>query len=97
MYEEKKLGNSMQSNVINMSNNNRCLDVIKPLNLHFHVKATNYETKSCINTTVCTLQLSNALHTNEFRGTCNMQHKYIPCTVNVKVLYLHVINYFHLL
>jgi len=61
----------MQSNVINMSNSNRCLDVIKPLNLHFHVKATNYETKSCINTTVCTLQLSNALHTNEFRGTCN--------------------------
>jgi len=70
-YEEKKLGNFMQSNVINTSNSNRCLNVIKPLNLHFHVKATNYETKSCINTTVCMLQMSNALHTNEFRRTCN--------------------------
>jgi len=62
----------MQSTVINTSYSNRCLDVIKPLNLHFHVKATNYEMKSCINTTVCMLQLSTALHTNEFRGTSNI-------------------------
>jgi len=69
----------MQSNVINMSNSNKCLDVIKPLNLHFHVKATNYETKSCINTRVCYV---TAVKCSTYkRVQRNMQHKYIPCTV----------------
>jgi hypothetical protein len=86
----------MQSNVINMSNRNRCLDDIKPLNPHFHVKATNYETKSCINTTVCMLVTAVKCTTYK-RVQRNIQHKYIPCTVNIKVLYLHAINYFHLL
>lgn len=62
----------MLSNAINTSSSNRCLEVIKPLNLHFHAKATNYKTKSCINMGACMLQLSNALRTDTFREACNI-------------------------